>query len=70
MKGQTRNIDTNKLGPKGVNEFEFHKHQGEMHEHHDNNQDQGAAKVQTKAERVAEVTRLAHEKVLKRKKKR
>jgi hypothetical protein len=70
MKGQTRNIDTSKVGAKGVNEFEFHKNQGEMREHHDNNQEQGAGKVQTKAERVAEVTKLAHEKVLRRKKRR
>jgi hypothetical protein len=70
MKGQARNIDTFKVGAKGVNEFDFHKNQGEMHEHHDNNQEQGAGKVQTKAERVAEVTKLAHEKVLRRKKRR
>ena len=70
MKGQSRSIDTFKVGAKGVNEFDFHKHQGEMHEHHDNNLEQGTGKAQTKAERIAEVTRLAHEKVLKRKKKR
>jgi len=50
MKGQARNIDTFKVGAKGVNEFDFHKNQGEMHEHHENNQEQGAGKVQTKAE--------------------
>ena len=70
MKGQARNIDTFKVGAKGVNEFDFHKNQGEMHEHHENNQEPGAGKVQTKAERVAEVTKLAHEKVLRRKKRR
>ena len=70
MKGQTRNIETFKVGSTRVNEFDFHKHQGEMHEHHDNNQEQAADKVQTKAERVAEVTKQAHEKVLRRKKRR
>ena len=70
MKGQTRNIETFKVGSTRVNEFDFHKHQGEMHEHHDNQPEQGPAKVQTKAERVAEVTKRAHEKVLRRKKRR
>ena len=70
MKGQTRNIETFKVGSTRVNEFDFQKHQGEMHEHHDNNQEQAADKVQTKAERVAEVTKQAHEKVLRRKKRR
>jgi hypothetical protein len=70
MKGQTRNIETFKVGSTLVNEFDFHKHQGEMHEHHDNNQEQAAGKTQTKAERVAEVTKQAHEKVLRRKKRR
>jgi hypothetical protein len=70
MKGQTRNIDTFKVGAKGVNEFDFHKNQGEMREHHENSPEQNTGKVQTKAERIAEVTRLAHEKVLRRKKRR
>jgi hypothetical protein len=70
MKGQTRNIETFKVGSTRVNEFDFHKHQGEMQEHHDNNQEQIAGKTQTKAERVAEVMKQAHEKVLRRKKRR
>jgi hypothetical protein len=70
MKGQTRNIDTFKVGAKGVNEFDFHKNQGEMREHHETSPEQNIGKVQTKAERIAEVTRLAHEKVLRRKKRR
>jgi hypothetical protein len=41
-----------------------------MREHHENNPEQSTGKVQTKAERIAEVTKLAHEKVLRRKKKR
>jgi hypothetical protein len=70
MKGQTRNIETFKVGSTRVNEFDFHKHQGEMQEHHDNNQEQIAGKTQTKAEQVAEVMKQAHEKVLRRKKRR
>ena len=35
MKGQTRNIETFKVGAGArVNEFDFHKHQEEMQEHH------------------------------------
>ena len=70
MKGQTRNIETFKVGSTRVNEFDFHKHQGEMQEHHANQQDQGGGPAQTKAERVAEVTKQAHAKVLRRKKRR
>lgn len=70
MKGQTRNIETFKVGSTRVNEFDFHKHQGEMQEHHVTQQEQGGGKVQTRAERVAEVMKQAHEKVLRRKKRR
>ncbi len=70
MKSQTRNIETFKVGSTRVNEFDFHKHQGEMHEHHDNDPEPDTANVQTKAERVAEVMKQAHEKVLRRRKRR
>jgi hypothetical protein len=70
MKGGTRNIETFKVGATRVNEADFHKHQAEMHEHHDNQQGPAPAKVQTKAEQVAEVMKKAHEKVLRRKKRR
>ena len=70
MKGGTRNIETFKVGATRVNEADFQKHQGEMHEHHDNQLGQGSAKVQTKAEQVAEVMKKAHQKVLRRKKRR
>jgi hypothetical protein len=71
MKGQTRNIETFKVGSgTRVNEFDFHKHQEEMHEHHDEELAPGAAKSETTAERVARLTKQAHEKVLKRKKRR
>jgi hypothetical protein len=70
MKGQTRNIETFKVGAgTQVNEFDFHKHQEEMSEHHDELK-QAAGAVETTAERVTRVTKKAHEKVLKRKKRR
>ena len=71
MKGQTRNIETFKVGAgTRVNEFDFHKHQEEMHEQHDPEHEEGSAKTETKAERVARLTKQAHEKVLKRRKRR
>ena len=71
MKGQTRNIETFKVGAgTRVNEFDFHKHQEEMHEHPAAEHEEGFAKTETKAERVARLTKEAHEKVLKRKKRR
>ncbi|MDX6304851.1 MAG: hypothetical protein QOG23_3085 [Blastocatellia bacterium] len=70
MKGGTRNIETFKVGATRVNESDFHKHQAEMQEHHGNQPEQGSGTAQTKAERLAEVTKKAHEKVLKRKKRR
>lgn len=70
MKDQTRNIETFKVGATRVNEFDFHKHQGEMHEHHDDENPHASPKSETTAERVARLTKQAHEKVLKRKKRR
>jgi len=71
MKGQTRNIETFKVGAgTRVNEFDFHKHQEEMHEHPATEHEEGFSKTETKAERVARLTKEAHEKVLKRKKRR
>ena len=70
MKGGTRNIETFKVGSTRANELGLHKHQGEMPEHHGNQPEPGAGTVQTKAERIAEVTKQAHEKVLRRKKRR
>jgi hypothetical protein len=70
MRDQTRNIETFKVGTATkVNEFDFHKHQEEMSEHHDELMPAAAA-VETTAERVTRVTKKAHEKVLKRKKRR
>ena len=69
MKGQTRNIETFKVGATKVNEFDFHKHQGEMHEHAADEKPTPSA-TRTRAEQVAEITRQAHEKVLRRKKRR
>lgn len=69
MRDQTRNIETFKVGAgTRVNEFDFHKHQGEMHEHHTNEHEQSFDQAETKAERVAQLMRQAHEKVMRRKK--
>ena len=70
MKGQTRNIETFKVGATRVNEFDFHKHQGEMHEQRDDNHERSLMANETKAERVADIMKKAHEKVLRRKKRR
>ena len=70
MKGGTRNIETFKVGATRVNEADFHKHQGEMQEHHGNQPEQAGGTAQTRAERIAEVTKQAHAKVLRRKKRR
>jgi len=70
MRGQTRNIETYKVGAGArLNEFDFHKHQEEMHEHHDGEPGTGSRQTETKAERVARLTKTAHEKVMRRKKK-
>lgn len=71
MKDQTRNIETFKVGAGAkMNEFDFHKHQGEMHEHHGAEIEQSSDKSETTAERVARLTQQAHEKVMRRKKRR
>lgn len=70
MKDQTRNIETFKVGATNVNEFDFHKHQGEMHERHRDERGHTAEQSETTAERVARLTKQAHEKVLRRKKRR
>ena len=68
MKDQTRNIETFKVGATRVNEFDFHKHQGEMQEHHDDERERTSNKAETTAARVARLTKQAHEKVQRRKK--
>jgi len=70
MKGQTRNIETFKVGSTKLNEFDFHKHQGEMREHHPDEQTQPGGGTVSQADRVAEVVKKAHEKVLRRRKRR
>jgi hypothetical protein len=69
MRDQTRNIETFKVGASRLNEFAFHKHQGEMNEHQDASTPQGSGQPLTRAEQVAEVMKQAHEKVRRRKKK-
>jgi hypothetical protein len=70
-KDQTRNIETFKIGGTRVNEFEFHKHQGEMAEHSTRRARGTSAddKPPTQAERIAQLTERAHRKVVRRKKK-
>ena len=70
MRDQTRNIETFKVGAARLNEFEFHKHQGEMSEHNTAGEEQTRDELGTRKERVAQLTRQAHEKVLRRKKRR
>jgi hypothetical protein len=71
MKGQTRNIQTSKVGSGAkMNEFDFHKNQGQMNEEHGSESESGTKKSETRAERVARLTKEAHEKVLRRKKRR
>jgi len=70
MRDQTRNIETFKVGAARLNEFEFHKHQGEMSEHTTPTEEQAKDELRTRKERVAQLTKQAHEKVLRRKKRR
>ena len=70
MKGQTRNIETYKVGSGArLNEFDFHKAQEEMQEHHGDEAGIGPRQSETKAERLARLTKTAHEKVMRRNKK-
>ena len=69
MRDQTRNIETYKVGAgTRLNEFDFHKAQEEMHEHRNNEPGAAPRQSETKAERVARLTKAAHEKVMRRKK--
>ncbi len=70
MKGGTRNIETFKVGGARANDSDLHKRPGATPEHQGNTPEQVGTNVQTKAERLAEVMKQAHEKVLRRKKKR
>lgn len=69
MRDQTRNIETFKVGTGAhLNEFDFHKHQGEMHEPRADETGQNVSKPETRAQQVARLTKAAHEKVMRRKK--
>jgi len=70
MRDQTRNIETFKVGATRVNDFDFRKHQGEMHEHHAGDRKRHDGRASTRAEQVAELTQQAHKKVERRKKRR
>ena len=69
MRDQTRNIETFKVKPARVSRFEFHKHQEEMAEQSGQKSEPGF-KATTKKERVAELTKKAHQKVMRKKKRR
>ena len=66
---QMRNLEISKIGATQVNEFEFHKHQGEMTEQDHAGKQGGGGKRLTQAERIAQVTAAAHKKVEKKRKK-
>ena len=68
MRDQTRNIETFKVGATRVNEFDFHKHQGEMHEHHAAERERNDGRASARAEQVADLMKQAHKKVERRKK--
>jgi len=70
MRDQTRNIETFKVGATRVNEFDFRKHHGEMQEHVRDEHERVTDQAETTADRLARLTQQAHEKVLKRKKRR
>ena len=65
----TRNIETFKIGGTRVNDFEFHKHQGEMADKSSGagREAKSDSKPQTRSERIAELTEQAHKKVQRRK---
>ncbi|HLN98314.1 MAG TPA: hypothetical protein VK208_07615 [Pyrinomonadaceae bacterium] len=66
---QMRNLEISKIGATQVNEFEYHKHQGEMTEQEHAGQQERSGKRLTQAERVAQVTAAAHRKVEQKRKK-
>jgi len=71
MKDQTRNIETFKVGAGAkMNEFDFHKREGQMHETRGQEIEQSLNRSETTAEKVARITQEAHEKVLRKKKRR
>ena len=67
MKDQTRNIETFKVGANHINEFDFHKHQGEMRPSRGQDQASTPQQGETTSERVARLTKQAHEKVVRKK---
>jgi hypothetical protein len=70
-KDQTRNIETFKIGATRVNEFDFHKRQGEIPGQFARHKRGPSAESSplTAAERIAQLTERAHKKLQRRKKK-
>ena len=69
-KDPTRNITRYKIRGSHLNEFEFHKHQGEMAEEFQPPEDEGRKSRSTQAERVAQLIAKAKQKAAKNKKRR
>jgi hypothetical protein len=68
---ETRNIETFKVGAGAKpNDFDFHKPQNQTPERRGHEIAQNSDKTESAAERVARLTKEAHEKVLRRKKRR
>jgi hypothetical protein len=66
MRDQTRNQENIRIAPTRVSRFEFDKHHEEMTEQHKERE----MRPQSKAERIAQVMKEAHEKVERRRKRR
>jgi hypothetical protein len=64
MREQRRNLENVRVTPPRVSRFEFEKHQDEMAEQ----QKERTLTPQSKADRIAQVMKEAHEKVERRKK--
>jgi hypothetical protein len=65
----TRNIEIARVGATQVNEFEYHKNQGEITEQEHAGQQRKTDKPMSRAEQVAAITAAAHRKVEQKRKK-
>ncbi len=65
----TRNIEIARVGATQVNEFEYHKNQGQMTEQEHGGQQGKSGKTLSRAEQVAAITAAAHRKVEQKRKK-
>ncbi len=65
----TRNIEIARVGATQVNEFEYHKNQGQITEQEHGGQQAKTGKTLSRAEQVAAITAAAHRKVEQKRKK-